>query len=101
MHNLQISPPSACNSINEAFSLNAIYDLVILWRPNLLRLLRCNASHDFVDMVAQLIDRFSNVSLDDTLSLKLLAVMCQLVLQNTYMRRTTVVRKILDKRIRD
>ncbi|KAI0982743.1 hypothetical protein GJ496_000605 [Pomphorhynchus laevis] len=66
--------------------LENAYSKVILWKPNLMHLPRCNASNEFISILADLYLKASSSSVESKNALKVATVLCQTVLQSRRIR---------------
>ncbi|KAI0986037.1 hypothetical protein GJ496_009813 [Pomphorhynchus laevis] len=80
-------------------SFESAYLKVILRKPKLMHLTRCNASNEFVSILADLYLKSSLSSVESKNALKAATVLCQSVLQKVGSRKISTIRKILERRM--
>ncbi|KAI0979293.1 hypothetical protein GJ496_000979 [Pomphorhynchus laevis] len=75
--------------------MNATFDEIILWRPNLFRLSRCSKSKTFISELATI---YELVSVNEC-SLKYAVIFCQLILQRTTKSNPKKIKQTLSRRL--
>ncbi|KAI0986555.1 hypothetical protein GJ496_006169 [Pomphorhynchus laevis] len=79
--------------------INAIYYEVIHGRPNLFNLHKCNLTKTFIELMTSHLVIFNNMA-KANISFKIMMILPQLILQRISSGKVSVLRKILERRIR-
>ncbi|KAI0984872.1 hypothetical protein GJ496_005119 [Pomphorhynchus laevis] len=81
-------------------TLHDIYEIVITWPPALLDPPRCNATNEFVDIMADLYYQASEeVHFQSCSALEAATVLSRCVLQRIESRKTAIIRKAMERRL--